>query len=68
MAMSEQTPVISSADSLATVHVLHSGYSRLDEEGFMRANCSCVLVSDRSCHTLVDTMTAWDKQRVLDGE
>ena len=49
-----------------SVHVLHTGYSRL-EEGVMKANCSCVLIKGEK-NAIVDTMTAWDREKIIDGE
>uniref|UniRef100_A0A0P4VUS7 Metallo-beta-lactamase domain-containing protein 1 n=1 Tax=Scylla olivacea TaxID=85551 RepID=A0A0P4VUS7_SCYOL len=48
-----------------SVHVLHDGYSYL-KDGVMRANCTCTLVKGPN-PLIVDTMTAWDKDVLLEG-
>lgn len=47
------------------VEVLYSGYSFM-EDGKMRANCSCTLIKG-PVNVIVDTMTAWDKDKILSG-
>ncbi|XP_042240850.1 metallo-beta-lactamase domain-containing protein 1-like [Homarus americanus] len=47
------------------VHVLYDGYSKM-ENGKMRANCSCTLIKGPN-NMIVDTMTAWDKEKLLSG-
>lgn len=46
--------------------VLCNGYSKLDAEGSMVANCTCTLVKGPK-NIIVDTMTPWDGQVVLEG-
>ncbi|KAK7085575.1 hypothetical protein SK128_027780 [Halocaridina rubra] len=48
-----------------TVTVLYDGYSRM-EDGRMRANCTCTLVKG-PITAIVDTMTAWDRDKILSG-
>lgn len=48
-----------------SVHVLQDGYSYL-KDGVMRANCTCTLVKGPN-PVIVDTMTAWDKDVLLEG-
>ncbi|XP_053644711.1 metallo-beta-lactamase domain-containing protein 1 isoform X1 [Cherax quadricarinatus] len=48
-----------------SVHVLHDGYSRM-EDGMMKANCTCTLVKGPN-NLIVDTMTAWDKEKIISG-
>ena len=53
------------------VHILHVGYSKIgvnDEDGssFANANCSCVLITGE-CNVIVDTMTPWDTQFIVDS-
>lgn len=45
------------------VHVLHTGYSGTTDQG-MIANCSCTLIRGRH-NVIVDTMTPWDKDRII---
>lgn len=47
------------------VEVLYEGYSKM-EDGTMKANCSCTLVKGPT-NVIVDTMTAWDKDKILSG-
>lgn len=48
------------------VYVLYDGYSEMNEDGSMRANCSCTLIKGPP-HIIVDTMTAWDGQNIVDA-
>ena len=48
------------------VHVLHAGYSGTTDQG-MIANCSCTLIRGRH-NVIVDTMTPWDKDRIISGK
>ncbi|XP_037086506.1 metallo-beta-lactamase domain-containing protein 1-like [Pollicipes pollicipes] len=53
--------------SAPKVHVLVDGYSVLEGDGkSMRANCTCSVVEGPP-HIIVDTMTAWDAEKVLQG-
>ncbi|KAF2350465.1 Metallo-beta-lactamase [Trinorchestia longiramus] len=60
--MEQQSPA---NEALPTVEVIFDGYSTL-EEGTMKANCSCVLVKGRE-NVIIDTMTAWDKDKLIDA-
>ncbi|XP_052864263.1 metallo-beta-lactamase domain-containing protein 1 [Anopheles cruzii] len=49
--------------------VLNEGYSRYEEEEKeppeMLANCTCTLIKGRDCNVIVDTMTPWDGDLLL---
>lgn len=47
------------------VHVLYNGYSKSNENG-MEANCTCTLIKGKF-NVIVDTMTAWDGDLILEG-
>jgi hypothetical protein len=47
------------------VHVLYDGYSKTTEKG-MVANCTCTLIKGQK-HIIVDTMTPWDKEKIIEG-
>ncbi|GFG38317.1 hypothetical protein Cfor_12196 [Coptotermes formosanus] len=47
------------------VHVLYDGYSKMADEG-MVANCTCTLIKGPK-HIVVDTMTPWDKEKIITG-
>ncbi|XP_049780642.1 metallo-beta-lactamase domain-containing protein 1 isoform X1 [Schistocerca cancellata] len=47
------------------VHVLYDGFSKMTENG-MEANCSCTLIKGPK-KIIVDTMTAWDKELIIEG-
>ncbi|XP_076662139.1 metallo-beta-lactamase domain-containing protein 1 [Halictus rubicundus] len=49
---------------MCEVHVLHSGYSMKLLDGTMKANCTCTLIK-ASKNVIVDTMTAWDKNIIV---
>ncbi|XP_063993077.1 metallo-beta-lactamase domain-containing protein 1 [Diachasmimorpha longicaudata] len=48
------------------VIVLAEGFSHTIEGGNTEANCSCVLIKGRD-NIIVDTMTAWDKDIIIEG-
>lgn len=48
------------------VFVLYSGYSKTEELG-MLCNCSCTLITGKN-NVIVDTMTPWDKDKILLGQ
>ena len=50
------------------VHVLFEGYSTQIDEVTMDANCSCTLIKGPNKNVIVDTMTAWDTQDIVDGK
>lgn len=48
--------------------VLYEGYSHCNlSENKMLANCTCTLVKAQK-NIIVDTMTAWDSNKILDGK
>ena len=48
------------------VIVLFNGYSRVSEDGkIMKANCTCTLIRSKELNIIVDTMTPWDKDKIL---
>ena len=48
------------------VTVLFDGYSSVSEGGkTMKANCSCTLIQSKGLNIIVDTMTPWDKEKIL---
>lgn len=50
---------------LPSVHVIHIGHSHVDENtGDMNANCTVTLVRGCKFNILVDTMTAWDGDKL----
>lgn len=54
-----------------SVTILANGYSFMDpdnEEKVMKANCSCVLIIGVEKKIIVDTMTPWDKDIILQRE
>ncbi|XP_071531846.1 metallo-beta-lactamase domain-containing protein 1 [Panulirus ornatus] len=48
-----------------TVKILYDGYSHT-KNGQMFANCTCTLIKGPN-NMIVDTMTAWDKEKILSG-
>ncbi|XP_058793679.1 metallo-beta-lactamase domain-containing protein 1-like isoform X2 [Phymastichus coffea] len=53
---------------MSEVIVLFEGYSTQIDDVTMDANCSCVLIKTAEKHNIiVDTMTAWDKQDIIDA-
>lgn len=48
------------------VFVLFEGYSRTEKAGkIMKANCTCSLIKSSDLNIIVDTMTPWDKDRLV---
>lgn len=47
--------------------VLFDGYSYGDGDS-QRANCTCTLIKGVSENIIIDTMTPWDKDRILAGK
>ncbi|KAK7603452.1 hypothetical protein V9T40_003451 [Parthenolecanium corni] len=47
------------------IKILQDGYSNCDSSG-MEANCTCTLVTGPT-NIIVDTMTAWDREVLLEG-
>ena len=53
---------------MCEVIVLFEGYSKVLDDAAMDANCSCTLIKiKKKQHVIVDTMTAWDKEAILNG-
>ena len=50
---------------MCEITVLFDGYSNLVDD-VMEANCSCTLIKGPKT-IIVDTMTAWDKDRLIEG-
>lgn len=49
------------------VHVLYDGYSHINESSTeMKANCTCTLIKGPK-NIIVDTMTAWDGERIINA-
>ncbi|KAJ0182634.1 hypothetical protein K1T71_002003 [Dendrolimus kikuchii] len=49
---------------MSEVIVLYDGYSKITNTDQMQANCSCTLI--QGVHNIiVDTMTAWDSERII---
>lgn len=53
------------AGSPYEVVVLFEGYSNVTENGF-QSNCSCTLIKSNINNIIVDTMTAWDGDRIVE--
>lgn len=51
---------------MSDVFVLYDGYSTMCAKDQMIANCSCTLITG-SHNIIVDTMTAWDSEKILTG-
>lgn len=51
---------------MCEVIVLFDGYSKYVDD-VMEANCSCTLIKGPKT-IIVDTMTAWDKDRLIEGK
>lgn len=47
--------------------VLNEGYSYMeqDDDSVMIANCTCTLIKSHDCNIIVDTMTPWDSDLLL---
>lgn len=50
--------------------VLNEGYSYMDkdDDSVMVANCTCTLIKSHDCNIIVDTMTPWDGDLLLQSE
>lgn len=55
---------------LNEVIVLNEGYSYMeqDDDSVMIANCTCTLIKSHDCNIIVDTMTPWDSDLLLQSE
>lgn len=51
-------------DSPYEVIVLFDGYSDVADNGY-RSNCSCTLIKSPTNNIIVDTMTAWDGEKLI---
>lgn len=51
---------------MCEVIVLFNGYSKQIDDITMEANCTCTLIKGPKT-IIVDTMTAWDKDKLLKG-
>lgn len=51
---------------MCEVVVLFEGYSKELDDGKMDANCSCTLIKGSKL-IIVDTMTAWDREKIIEG-
>ncbi|XP_061708671.1 metallo-beta-lactamase domain-containing protein 1 [Cydia pomonella] len=49
---------------MSEVTVLYEGYSNMTGKDQMTANCSCTLITGTH-NVVVDTMTAWDSQKII---
>jgi len=52
---------------MCEIIVLFDGYSKQLDDGMMDANCTCTLIKGSKL-IIVDTMTAWDRERIIDGK
>lgn len=52
---------------LNEIIVLNEGYSYMeqDDDSVMIANCTCTLIKSHDCNIIVDTMTPWDSDLLL---
>nr|XP_012225120.1 PREDICTED: metallo-beta-lactamase domain-containing protein 1 [Linepithema humile]XP_012225121.1 PREDICTED: metallo-beta-lactamase domain-containing protein 1 [Linepithema humile] len=50
---------------MCEVVVLFEGYSKELDDGKMDANCSCILIKGSKL-IIVDTMTAWDREKIIE--
>lgn len=56
---------------MSEVVILYDGYSKMDGDDTMIANCTCTLIKGShlgSHNIIVDTMTAWDSHKILTGK
>lgn len=51
---------------MSEVFILYDGYSKMDGDESMIANCTCTLIKGLQ-NIIVDTMTAWDSLKILSG-
>ena len=52
----------------ATISVLFDGYSRIDaSKNIMHANCTCTLIKSKGLNVIVDSMTPWDKEKLVEA-
>jgi hypothetical protein len=66
---SEEASEENALDKKHSIKVLHEGYSRVEEKtGDMFANCTCTLIRGHKFNIIVDTMTAWDAEKLVNGK
>lgn len=55
-------------ERLNEIFVLTEGYSYMveNEDSIMMANCTCTLIKSPDCNIIVDTMTPWDSDLLLE--
>lgn len=64
----ETLPVKMENKSGYAVYILFNGYSNINSDGSeMKANCTCTLIKG-PLNIIVDTMTAWDKDNIIEGK
>ncbi|KAH0945627.1 hypothetical protein HN011_000734 [Eciton burchellii] len=51
---------------MCEIIVLFDGYSKQLDDGTMDANCTCTLIKSSKL-IIVDTMTAWDRERIIEA-
>ncbi|XP_072945278.1 metallo-beta-lactamase domain-containing protein 1 [Epargyreus clarus] len=53
-------------NTMSETIVLYDGYSEMNSDDEMSANCSCTLITGPH-NVIVDTMTAWDSELIING-
>lgn len=53
-----------------SIHVLFNGYCKIDDinKQDMLANCTCTLIKSQNDIIIVDTMTAWDGNNIIESK
>ncbi|CAK1544609.1 unnamed protein product [Leptosia nina] len=51
---------------MCEVAVLHDGYSNMNGDGYMIANCTCSVITGIN-NIIVDTMTPWDSKIIINS-
>ena len=52
--------------SLSDVFVLFEGFSKVDpNQSIMKANCTSTLIKSKGKNIIIDTMTPWDKDKLI---
>ncbi|XP_041975836.1 metallo-beta-lactamase domain-containing protein 1 isoform X2 [Aricia agestis] len=52
---------------MSEVSVLFNGYSIIKDENEMIANCTCTLIKAESLNIIIDTMTPWDSDKIVNA-
>lgn len=52
---------------MCSIKILANGYSEMVSEDSMKANCTCTVIRDGDLTVIVDTMTPWDKNFILES-